>query len=342
MGLIARYSPTGGEAPAVDWLLGRMESLGYPRTFRDGAGNAVGILGDGPRQLLLLGHIDTVPGEIPLRREGDRLYGRGAVDAKGPLACFVDAAAGTGGIPGWQLAVVGAVDEEGDSAGARHLVDRYRPDLLVVGEPSGWDRITLGYKGSLTVKIHVRRDGAHPAGPEAGACDTAILIWDELRKAAQAFNQGRERVFDKVTLGLRAMESGGEGLEDRATLTANCRLPESVQPESWLEEIGAISQRHGADCRVDGDPIAAYRAEKNTPLVRAFLGAIRNQGGKPGFLVKSGTADLNIVAPAWGCPAVVYGPGDSSLDHTPNEHISLEEYRRAVAVLGDVLRTVTM
>ncbi|HZD57515.1 MAG TPA: M20/M25/M40 family metallo-hydrolase, partial [Anaerolineales bacterium] len=90
-----------------------------------------------------------------------------------------------------------------------------------------------------------------------------------------------------------------------------------------------------------GYPIHAYQGEKNTPLVRAFLAAIRERGGRPRFLLKSGTADLNIVAPAWGCPAVAYGPGDSSLDHTPEEHISLSEYGRAVEVLGDALSRLT-
>jgi LysW-gamma-L-lysine carboxypeptidase len=65
---------------------------------------------------------------------------------------------------------------------------------------------------------------------------------------------------------------------------------------------------------------AAYRAEKNTPLVRSFVAAIRQHGGSPTFTVKSGTSDMNITAPVWQCPAVAYGPGDSSLDHTPHEH----------------------
>ena len=69
-----------------------MDGLGF-RTEIDGAGNAVGMIGDGPREIVLLGHIDTVPGAIPVRIEDGVLYGRGAVDAKGPLATFVCAAA---------------------------------------------------------------------------------------------------------------------------------------------------------------------------------------------------------------------------------------------------------
>ena len=90
-----------------------------------------------------------------------------------------------------------------------------------------------------------------------------------------------------------------------------------------------------------GYAIPAWQCEKNTPLVRALLGGIRAPGGKPAFVYKTGTADLNIVAPAWQCPAAVYGPGDSALDHTPNEHIVLEEFHKAVAALTAALKTLT-
>lgn len=79
-------------------------------------------------------------------------------------------------------------------------------------------------------------------------------------------------------------------------------------------------------------------ADKNTPLARALLAGIRREGGKPGYLLKTGTSDMNVVGPAWGCPIAAYGPGDSSLDHTPEEHIELEEYLRAIRVLEGALR----
>ena len=49
---------------------------------------------------------------------------------------------------------------------------------------------------------------------------------------------------------------------------------------------------------------------------------------------------MNVVGPAWNCPIVAYGPGDSSLDHTPNEHLDLAEYRQAIAILTRVLRSI--
>ena len=50
---------------------------------------------------------------------------------------------------------------------------------------------------------------------------------------------------------------------------------------------------------------------------------------------------MNVVGPAWHCPIVAYGPGDSSLDHTPGEYVVIEEWRRGVAVLADTLRQIT-
>jgi LysW-gamma-L-lysine carboxypeptidase len=108
-GLLRQYSPTGQEAQAANWLVTRMRSLGFEQASVDAAGNAVGLLGKGPRELVLLGHIDTVRGEIPVRLEEERLFGRGSVDAKGPLAAFVDGAAAAGSHSGWRLVVVGAV-----------------------------------------------------------------------------------------------------------------------------------------------------------------------------------------------------------------------------------------
>ncbi|MEI7990748.1 MAG: M20/M25/M40 family metallo-hydrolase, partial [Chloroflexota bacterium] len=90
--LLTHYSPTGNEMSAVQFLHQAMEQLGYTAHI-DAAGNVIGTRGSGPREILLLGHIDTVPGMIEVRSEGDLLFGRGAVDAKGALACFTAAVA---------------------------------------------------------------------------------------------------------------------------------------------------------------------------------------------------------------------------------------------------------
>ena len=114
------------------------------------------------------------------------------------------------------------------------------------------------------------------------------------------------------------------------------RLPVTVSPEDWYKTLNEILS--GAVIEASGFAIPAWECEKNTRLVRAFLSGIRSQGGEPRFVYKTGTADLNIVAPLWKCPALVYGPRDSTLDHTPDEHISFDDYRKAVLVLREALQ----
>ena len=117
-GLVNIPSTSRNEGEAVEWLVARMAERGL-RASVDDAGNAVGEIGDGSTHVVLLGHIDTVPGEIAVRVEDGELVGRGAVDAKGPLAAFV--AAATTRVAGLRVTVVGAVEEESPtSAGARY------------------------------------------------------------------------------------------------------------------------------------------------------------------------------------------------------------------------------
>ncbi|MFN8425016.1 MAG: [LysW]-lysine hydrolase [Anaerolineales bacterium] len=335
VGLVSQIQPFGKRAGAVEWLVERMKSLGYGESFVDEAGNAVGVMGSGEKQVVLLGHIDTVLGEIKVEQVADLLYGRGSVDAKGPLACFVDAVAKVGAKDGWQFVVIGAVEEERDSEGARFVVNQYKPDFAIIGEPNHWDRIALGYKGSAWANVIVKREQAHTASGEETAAEAAVDVWLKIKAYVNGFNEDKKRVFDQLLLTLRGIDSSQDGFEQTATLKVGVRLPVEVLPEDWYKKLNEII----GDCHLEriGFAIPAWGCEKNTPLVRAFLSGIRSQGGEPRFVYKTGTADLNIVAPVWRCPAVVYGPGDSSLDHTPNEHIELAEYARAVDVLTNAL-----
>jgi LysW-gamma-L-lysine carboxypeptidase len=335
MGLVSQYSPSGQEQGAVEWLMARMKSLGFDDACIDGAGNAVGVMGKGPKQVVLLGHIDTVPGEIKVKRDSISLYGRGAVDAKGPLACFVDAVAKAGAKEGWQLVVIGAVEEERDSEGARFVVDQYKPDFAIIGEPNQWDRVALGYKGSAWANVTLKRGQAHTASGEETAAEAAVDAWSKIKTYVDSFNADKQKAFDKLLLTLRGMESESNDFEQWARLKVGVRLPMDISPEDWYLKLKEIAG--DADVERIGFAVPAWECEKNTKLVRAFLSGIRSQLGEPRFVYKTGTADLNIVAPVWKCPAVVYGPGDSSLDHTPNEHIDLDDYQKAVNVLSDVL-----
>ena len=337
-GLVEIPSVSRQEGDAVAWLVARMAERGF-RASVDEAGNAVGEIGDGPRHVVLLGHIDTVPGEIPVRIEGGELVGRGAVDAKGPLAAFVCAA--TGPYPGLKVTVVGAVEEESPtSRGARHRATLAAPDWCVIGEPSGWDAITVGYKGRLGSRVKLERDVRHGAAPGPTLAEESLELWDRIRDAA-AKRTRNETGFSKLDCRLEAMQSGtADGLVERAELRIGWRIPPGITTKDLWEELIRICKTHAGDARVTVEPQAVeepVRTARTTPLARAFVTGIAAAGGTATFKVKSGTSDMNILSPAWGCPTVAYGPGDSKYDHTPIERLALEDYARAISVLRAVL-----
>lgn len=381
--LVATPSPSGAERAASRLLAEWMSAHGLTSEI-DEVGNAVGTKGSGPREVLLLGHIDTFPGEVPVRREGNLLYGRGTVDAKGPLCAFAAAASAVEVPEGWRATVVGAVEEESaTSLGARHVM-RARskrigtaPAYCVIGEPSRWDRVTIGYRGRLLFDVTLRASLSHSAGPELSPAERGVALW----QAVQAFAESRNSrtaasgTFETLSPSLRSITTRSDGAYGVVELSIGFRLPPSQTLHDlerhvmkalsgslggsgdWIDSsetsaVGAPSRTYrlasplGADagselsCRVHGGE-QAFRAGKSNPLVRSFLAAIRAEGGAPRFVVKSGTSDMNVVGPEWSeTPILAYGPGDSALDHTPGEHVDLDEFSRAIGVLRRALRAL--
>jgi len=335
--LISIPSPSGEEDAVAEYLVEQMESLGF-QSHRDEAGNTVGTLGnpEAEREIVLLGHMDTVPGLIPVRWRGNCLYGRGAVDAKGPLATFVLAAARVAPrLNSARLTVIGAVEEEAHGKGAHHLARTMQPpDCVIIGEPSNWEGITLGYKGMLTVDYRLAQPGGHSAGKRPGPAEKAVAFWNHLMMYVEERNSGQTGRFTTLDPALREFRTFSDGLADGVEMNIVVRLPPGADVSDLKQKMRGWC--NGARLSFPGST-PPFRSEKNTPPVRALLRAIRAEGGRPRFKLKTGTSDMNTVGPAWGCPIVAYGPGDSSLDHTPDEYIEVEEFQRAINVLHQAL-----
>ncbi len=338
-GLVAIPSRSREEGKAVDWLCARMTELGFS-AGTDGAGNAVGTRGGGTLEIMLLGHIDTVPGDLPVEIRDDALYGRGSVDAKGPLATFVAAAARAQLAEGTRVTVVGAVEEEVmSSRGAHWLVDNVAsPAAVIIGEPSGWDSVVIGYKGSIAVHYSVSCPMSHSAGPEPTAGELAVGFWNRLHVWCAEQNGAESNGFTTIDPTLNAINTSSDGITGKAEVYVGLRLPPRVGPNDVIPVLKQLAERGDVEVSVNA---AAFRSDKRSPLVSAFLAGIRASGGSPHIKVKTGTSDMNLVGPAWGCPIVAYGPGDSRLDHQPDEHVLLEDVERATDVLTSVIERIS-
>ena len=345
--LVSVPSVTGDERACAEQLQGYFERHGR-EAYIDEVGNLRAPADDG---VLLTSHIDTVPGDIPVRVEemphvdvrwGDDepptgieaagnvsvLWGRGSVDAKGPLAAMAVAAVRTG------ASFAGVVGEEVDSRGGRYLAeDRPAPEAVINGEPSGWEGITLGYRGLLGGTYVATSESGHSSRPDKNAIQEGIGWWN--RVEAEFSHDEWVPVFERVTPKPVSFDGGmtDDGLSVETTIDVQLRVP----PEFTTDEVREITDGHLKLGTVHwDDKVEPVMQSPRTPVARAFRAAIRERGGDPRLLRKTGTSDMNVYAQHWDCPMVTYGPGNSDLDHSPNEHLGLAEYDETVAILESV------
>lgn len=317
------------ERALADHLAVAMADLGF-QAHIDGVGNVIGVIerGAGPT-LMLLGHLDTVPGRLPVRSADGRLYGRGAVDAKGPLAAMICAAAGAVGFRG-RIVVVGVVEEETPrSRGAMAIRATHdRPDALIVGEPSGWSSVVLGYKGKLDLRYTVRCPATHPTNPAPKASELAVACWDALVDLLGP--DAGHAAFDRPGATLCRVD----GDLSSATADLSVRIPPGFDVDGLVR---ALRDRLPAGELEVLNSVAACRVGRADLTVRALVSGIRRLHARPRLVVKTATSDLNTLAEVWDVPMATYGPGDSSLDHADDEHIVLTDYLRGIDVLSTAI-----
>ncbi|ELY65241.1 [LysW]-lysine hydrolase [Natrinema versiforme] len=332
--LVSIPSPTREEREAAKRLVDFFEAHDR-EVWIDAVGNVRAPADDA---VLLTSHIDTVPGDIPVEVEetddDEVLWGRGSVDATGPLAAMAAAAVRTG------VSFVGVVGEEIDSKGSRYLVDdrEESPAAVVNGEPSGVDGITLGYRGLIAGTYVATSESGHTSRPDPNAIQHAVRWWS----AVEEYFEGDEYepVFEQVTTKPVDIEGGvsEDGLSVEATMDVQLRVPPALDVGTVREaaesklEVGTVTWK---------DKVPPVMMSSRTEVARAFRVAIRKEGGDPRLVRKTGTSDMNIYAGAWDCPMVTYGPGNSDLDHAPDERLPLSEFDQSVAVLERVARTLS-
>jgi LysW-gamma-L-lysine carboxypeptidase len=345
------YSPSGSEQQLAAFLEEQMRARGF-KVRTDDIGNVIGKLGeDGPR-ILLCGHMDTVPGEIPVRLEGDFLYGRGSVDAKSSLAAMIAgaSAAATNSPAPFRVTVAGVVEEERSSEGARALIASGNSyDLAVFGEPSGASNIIIGYKGSFQLHVTCLTKGGHSASPwlSKNSYEEAYEFWRNLKNSVLENDSSSK--FSVVTGCVTNAVAGDavNSIPSHANLVIDVRIPPGISAASMAGRIEEYSKqyqrnREGINLTITfEDMTEPFLGDADSTAVRAFRWAIRKTlGRQPSLVKKTGTSDMNLFAGSFSMPMIAYGPGDSSLDHTGNERISLSEYLGSVQVYANAIQQI--
>lgn len=346
--MLELYSPSGSEAELAEFLYKEMQSKGFTSKI-DQVGNVVGVLGNAGPRILLCGHMDTVPGRIPIRQDVDLLYGRGAVDAKSSLAAMIVGAAlarERSSYP-FQVTLAAVVEEETSSKGIRAIMDdQTQYAMAVFGEPSGVSNMIIGYKGSLKLHVTFTTDGGHSASPwlSASSYEESSLYWRAFEKRILKTNA--QSKFDTVTGCVTRAEAGelGNSVPTHASLDVDLRIPPALPLNDLVAKINEFTSRYNStrkDAKVQvgfEDPTEAFLGSPNSTAVSAFRWAIRKmKGGQVAMVKKTGTSDMNLFAQRQNIPMFAYGPGDSRFDHTEIEHVRISEYLGCIEVYARAL-----
>jgi len=337
------YTPSLREKSLADFLADKCDDLGFRDIHTDDVGNIIATKGSGSPKILLCGHMDTVPGRIRVRKEGDYLFGRGSSDAKGPLLAMLFAAASAQEKTGTVI-FVGAVDEEGNATGIKSLSnDKPDVDYAIFGEPSGTKQITIGYKGRIAINLKINvEDSAHASAPwlAKNAIHESSLFVNEIKNVLES---GQENKKKGMMLTATLTEIKG-GLSHNVTprecdSTLDIRIPVGISCKSVEEKISKAVQEISKKQQVEAfysiiDETEPFEAEHSSPLVRALtLGILDIEKNRPTLIRKTGTGDMNVIGNKLSIPVVTYGPGDPHAAHTIDEKISIDEYLRGIEVL---------
>jgi LysW-gamma-L-lysine carboxypeptidase len=349
--LLGIYSPSGKEEDAANFLDLEMSKMGF-EVGKDSIGNVIGVIGEGEPVILLCGHMDTVAGHLPLRIDESRIFARGAVDAKGPLAAMIMAALGAGKEPGFKgkILVAAVVEEEATSRGVKYLITQgIKADYAIFGEPSGVENVTIGYKGQIQLKIVLKTETGHASTPWLydNSLEKAIELWEQIKNASSYPSlDPSASPYNAVTACLVKLVGGRATsvVPFEAEMNLDIRVPIQFSTNQVFGQIQKIITKYqSANPKVSVkatvlDTVEPFEVNKASPLVHILSSSVRKVLNKPATLLhKTGTGDMNILGKAMNLPIVTYGPGDSHLDHTLDEHINVSEYLDSIAVYKESL-----
>ncbi|HLS28820.1 MAG TPA: M20 family metallopeptidase [Opitutales bacterium] len=348
-----------GEARIADFVEAFLANAGLQpqrqTVFPDGRDNVFATIGDrtGPA-VLLEAHLDTVATEGWLTgspfepvEKGGRIFGRGACDTKGSLAVFLTVAAYFAKHPdrlATPLVFAATIDEEDLQTGAFRLMEaglEFRG--AITGEPTLLD-IIHAHKGVLRFQVESEGIAAHSAFPEKG--ENAISKMSSVVSRLDEYARDLKNRLEHPTLGCGTVNigviRGGQAVNvvpDSCTIDVDRRLLPDETGETVLAEIRELlSDLDGIKVKEPLLNRLGIDTPKDSPFAIGLADAVRREKGQCEFLSAPYMTNATAYAAA-GIPSLVFGPGNITDAHRPDESIEVEQLESAVRILIDFLAT---
>lgn len=323
--------------------------------------NAIATIGQGAPVIMLHAHIDTVPiaGDEAQKWTVDpyaatvkdgRLYGKGSVDDKAPLAAMMatvlHAAAYRDRLHGTLVLVAAAEEEVGGQLGTRWLAEAgHLPecDFVVVGEQTH-NRVATAHKGVLRATVRTTGRAAHATNPDRGI--NAITAMARVVLALEAYHRelaGRVHPMVGVptcNVGIIQGGSTANAVPDTCVVQLDRRMIPGENPAEVQAELARVVQ--SVDVRPAGVSIGDFLVSNwfsstiESDLARAFLDCVARElddsPGPVGYL--PGSDAKHLVGLTRG-EMVIFGPGSYEVAHAYDEYVDLVEFEATTDILKD-------
>jgi succinyl-diaminopimelate desuccinylase len=371
---LVRIPSYESEVEVVRYLSERFASKGIPyktrRVGSRGRENFIAIWQEGSlreqaHSLILNSHMDTVSPGNPIEwshspfsgelvgvcgQSKGRVYGRGAADAKGPLAAMIvafESIVRSGIARRGRLILTAVAYEEESGLGTKtEVLSGTKADAAIVGEPTGLE-VHIAHKGVARFNVTTRGKSAHASEPWEGLnavskMGKVILALDEL---AQRVSRKEDSLLGRATLAVTLIE-GGTGrnvIPAECTITLDRRLLPSQTPREAQEEIETVLMRLERDdptLRAELEFVSSAEGAvtpSDSPIVQEALSArtevLEESSEVGGFTACS---DMWHLKNQGGIPTIILGPGDLTMAHKRDEFIEVEELQKAVRIYRNI------
>lgn len=321
--LIDIPSLSGEEGKVGEFLASYLEASGYVvelQPVAEGRANVIATTGEPPR-IVFSTHMDTVPPFIPSREDEEHIHGRGACDAKGIIAAQVTAAGRLRAEGFNEIGLLFTVDEEMGSLGARAANNQSLASAcryLINGEPTD-NRLAIGSKGSLRVRLKTKGRAAHSAYPEEGesAIEKMLDVLADMRACAWPANN----FFGATTCNIGTIAGGTRPNVVAAEASADLQ----IRLVSNANEIKALFEQTVAG-RAEIEYLSAHNPVRLTALEGFEQCVVRF------------TTDIPYLS-NWGAPLLL-GPGSILNAHTEHERVSKSELSEAVELYQQLVHSL--
>jgi len=350
------YSPSGQEEDFSKFIGDYLRNHDFKVHF-DKVGNLIAEKGINKPVLLLVSHMDTISGELPIIEKDGKIFGRGAVDCKSSLAAMVysisqyDFEQENVG----KVIFGGIVREEDSLIGIQEFLKAdINPNYSIIGEPTNINQICIGYKGRICIGFRVLSESGHVASSwqYVNAIEVCIEIWKIIKTVCYLLTQmihtknDKTKYYDQIIPNLTIISGGHltNCVPAECTIQVDIRFPPNINSQQILEEIRKkildFKYLYENQCKLKfqiqeniSSLIEGYEIKGDNLIMGALRWAIFNTlKEKTKIVKKTGTTFINQICFNYNIPSITYGPGDSKLEHTNDEFINLDEYIKCIEI----------